>query len=101
MTYTRKGGIVLMIISFADKETEKIFNQEYSRKLPLNIQKNALHKLVSLNAAQSIKELVVPPSNHLEKLVGDLENKWSIRINVQSQSNYKLSKQSLLVLRQA
>lgn len=72
-----------MIISFADKETEKIFNQEYSRKLPLNIQKNALHKLISLNAAQSIKELVLPPSNHLEKLVGDLENKWSIRINDQ------------------
>ena len=60
-----------MIISFADKETEKIYRQEFSRKLPSDIQSVALRKLIMINNAQSINDLRIPPSNRLELLRGD------------------------------
>ena len=47
--YTRGRYIICMIKSFADKETEKVFNQEFSRKLPENIQKVALRKLMIIS----------------------------------------------------
>ena len=72
-----------MIISFADKETEKIFEQIVSTKLPIDIQKIALRKLVMIDNAVSLNDLRVPPSNHLEKLSGKLKGKWSIRVNNQ------------------
>ena len=72
-----------MIKSFADKETEKIFNQEYSVKLPQSIQGVALRKLIMMNAANTIDDLRVPPANHLEKLIGNRKGQYSIRINKQ------------------
>ncbi|MCQ2795312.1 MAG: type II toxin-antitoxin system RelE/ParE family toxin [Bacilli bacterium] len=72
-----------MIISFKDKETEKIYNQEFSRKLPIGIQKVALRKLIMLNAACSLNDLKVPPANHLEKLKNNRSGQYSIRINQQ------------------
>ena len=62
-----------MIKSFADKETEKVYRQEFSRKLPQAIQRIALRKLMMLNAAETMEDLRVPPSNHLERLSGDRE----------------------------
>ncbi len=56
----------LMIKSFADKETEKIFEREFSRKLPNDIQRIARRKLEVLDAAESLNDLRVPPSNRLE-----------------------------------
>ena len=70
-----------MIISFADNETEKVFNQLFSKRIPIDIQRSALRKLMVLDNASSIVDVRNPPSNKLEKLVGDLEGKWSIRIN--------------------
>ena len=70
-----------MIISFADKETEKIYYQIYSRKLPYDIQHIALRKLILIDKAASLNDLRVPPSNHLEKLSGDRAGQYSIRIN--------------------
>ena len=72
-----------MIISFSDKETEKIFHQEFSSKLPVDIQNKALRKLICIDNAVSINDLRSPPSNHLEKLLGDAKSRWSIRINNQ------------------
>lgn len=72
-----------MINSFKDEETEKIYNQVFSRKLPSNIQKIALRKLIMINNSSSLNDIRVPPANHLEKLTGDLDGKWSIRINDQ------------------
>ena len=72
-----------MIRSFSDKETEKIYNQEFSKKLPIDIQKVALRKLMMIDAAEKLSDLKVPPANHLEALSGDLLGKWSIRINNQ------------------
>lgn len=72
-----------MIKSFADKETEKIFGREFSRKLPNDIQRIARRKLEVLDAAESLNDLRVPPSNRLEKLKGERVHQHSIRINDQ------------------
>lgn len=72
-----------MIKHFADKETEKIFNRRFSRKLPHYIQRLALRKLEILDAAESLQDLLVPPANRLEKLWGDRVGQHSIRINRQ------------------
>ena len=60
-----------MIRSFKDRETEKIFNQKFSKKLPTNIQKVALRKLIMIDVAESLSDLKVPPANHLEPLTGN------------------------------
>ena len=65
------------------KETERIFNREYSLKLPLAIQKTALRKLWMIDAAQIINDLRIPPANHLEQLKGDRLGQHSVRINEQ------------------
>jgi proteic killer suppression protein len=72
-----------VIRSFASKETEKIFNRQRSRKLPQDIQQIALRKLRMINRAVTINDLRVPPANRLEKLSGDREGQYSIRINQQ------------------
>ncbi len=72
-----------MIKIFANKETEKIFNRQRSRKLPENIQRKGRMKLNILDAAETIDDLRIPPGNRLEKLSGDREGQHSIRINQQ------------------
>ncbi|MBC7901557.1 MAG: type II toxin-antitoxin system RelE/ParE family toxin [Saprospiraceae bacterium] len=72
-----------MIKSFADKETEKIFNREFSRKLPNDIQRIARRKLETLDASENLSDLRIPPSNRLEKLNGERSHQHSIRINDQ------------------
>jgi len=75
--------IYLMIKTFADKETEKIFRRTFSRKLSLNVQLGARMKLEILDAAEVLQDLRVPPDNRLEKLSGDREGQYGIRINDQ------------------
>ena len=72
-----------MIKSFKCKETEKIWNEEFSKKLPQDIQKRALKKLMMLNIASQLDDLKIPPNNHLEALSGDRQGQHSIRINDQ------------------
>jgi len=72
-----------MIKSFACKETKKLFNREFSRKLPQDIQRVARRKLEILDAAEVLQDLRIPPSNRLEKLSGDRKEQHSIRINDQ------------------
>jgi proteic killer suppression protein len=72
-----------MIRCFADKETEKVFNREFSRKLQNYIQRIARRKLEFLDAAEKLNYLRIPPSNRLEKLKGESKNQHSIRINDQ------------------
>jgi len=72
-----------MIISFASKETEKIWEGERIKKIPLEIQKVGRRKLRMLYNSQDINDLKVPPSNRLEKLEGKLKDFYSIRINNQ------------------
>ncbi len=72
-----------MIKTFRNKETEKIFNRRFSRKLSQNIQHLARRKLVILDAATELNALRVPPGNRLEALKGDRKGQHSIRINDQ------------------
>ena len=72
-----------MIRSFRDKETEKVYRQQFSSKLPQDVQKTALRKLILLDNASGLSDLRVPPSNHLEALKGDRQGQYSIRINGQ------------------
>lgn len=80
-----------MIISFKDKETEKIYNQEVSTKIPSEIQKSALRKLILIDNAASINDLRTPPGNRLESLVGERSGQYSIRINNKFRICFKLN----------
>jgi toxin HigB-1 len=70
-----------MIKGFKDKEAERLFNREPSRKLAPDLQRNALRKLRMLNQARNLEDLRVPPGNRLEALKGDRLGEYSIRIN--------------------
>lgn len=72
-----------MIGSFKDKDAEKIWNSEFSKKFQIEIQKKAKMKLELLNATKKIEELKVPPSNRLHILKGDRKGQYSISINDQ------------------
>src|SRR5205085_12631065 len=69
--------------SWADAETERLFRREKSRYIPPDIQATAVRKLKMLNAAIKVDDLLIPPSNRLEKLKGDRAGQWSISINMQ------------------
>ena len=75
--------LIVVIQTFADKETQRLFAGQYSRKLPTDIQRVALRKLVQLHAAVELDFLRVPPGNRLEALKGDRLGQHSIRINDQ------------------
>jgi proteic killer suppression protein len=66
-----------------DAETGKVFNRQFSRKLPTEIQQVALRKLRVLSNSCTISDLCVPPANRLEKLTGQRAGQYSIRINDQ------------------
>ncbi len=72
-----------MIKDFRDRETEKIWSGEGSRRLPRDIQQVARRKLRMLNSAKALQDLRVPPANRLEALKGDRRGQHSIRINDQ------------------
>ncbi len=72
-----------MIVSFACKETARIWEGEESRKFPRDIQDRALVKLRQLDAARTLEDLAVPPSNRLKALKGERKGQMSVRINDQ------------------
>jgi proteic killer suppression protein len=72
-----------VIRSFADKETERVWNGDVSRRLPNKIQALARRKLRMLDAAQRLDDLRIPPANRLEALRGKRAGQRSIRINDQ------------------
>jgi proteic killer suppression protein len=71
-----------VIKSFRDAETEKIWNQQFSRRLS-GIAKPGLRKLIHLDRATSLNDLAMIPGDRLEPLAGDRKNQYSIRINDQ------------------
>ena len=71
-----------MIQSFADKETEKLFHTESSRRFSA-IDRIVLRKLIQMNRARVLQDLAVPPGNRLETLQGKSSGLHSIRINDQ------------------
>jgi toxin HigB-1 len=75
--------IICVIETFRDRETEKVYHREFSKNLPIQIQPVALRKLRMVNNAYTLNDLRIPPANRLEKLSGDREGQYSIRINEQ------------------
>lgn len=72
-----------MIRSFADSQTERLFERQRVRRLPANLQRVALRRLMYLDGADRLGDLRLPPGNRLEKLRGDRAGQHSIRINDQ------------------
>jgi len=72
-----------MIVSFGNKDTEKVWSGERVKRLPVEIQEAGRRKLRMLNNSQNITDLTIPPSNRLEKLKGKMKDFYSIRINDQ------------------
>jgi toxin HigB-1 len=80
-----------MIRTFRDKETEKVFRREPSRRLPAALLRQTQRKLAILDGAETLQDLRVPPGNRLEKLKGNREGQYSIRINDQWRICFKWS----------
>ena len=88
---TTRGGITLdvnnvwryylMIRSFRDDDTRRLFERSPVRRFGNDVQRAAFRKLRMLNAAVSLADLRVPPGNRLERLRGDRTGQYSIRIN--------------------
>ena len=71
-----------MIRGFADKDTERLFNDQVVRTFS-SIERIARRKLMLLNAAARLDDLLIPPGNRLEALKGNRRGQYSIRINDQ------------------
>lgn len=54
-----------------------------SRNIPPDLESRLFRKLQLLDDATSDADLRVPPSNHFEKLRGNLDGRHSIRVNEQ------------------
>lgn len=72
-----------MIVSFGDKITQKIWEGEKVKAFSIELQEITRRKLRMLNNSSDIKDLMIPPSNRLEKLKGGLKDFYSIRVNEQ------------------
>jgi proteic killer suppression protein len=72
-----------VIKSFGDSEREKIYQHQVSRRLPRDIQQEALQKLRMINNAVTLTDLRIPPANRLEKLTGDRTDHYNIQVNDQ------------------
>lgn len=72
-----------MIVSFGDKATQKIWEGEWVKGFSTHIQELARRKLRMLNNSHDINDLMIPPSNRLERLKGHLKDFYSIRVNDQ------------------
>ena len=68
---------------FKDALTRRIFEGTVMKGISSGVMRKAVMKLTMVEAATDLRELVTPPSNHLEKLKGDREGQWSIRVNDQ------------------
>lgn len=71
-----------MIISFGDKETKKIWEGEIVKGIAIEIQETTRRKPSMLHNSQDLQDLMIPPSNRLEKLKGNLKDFYSIRIKI-------------------
>ena len=72
-----------MIRPFGNKDTEKIWHEQYVKGVDRIVQRATLRKLELVNAAKDVEDLRIPPGNRLERLVGDRRGQYSIRVNAQ------------------
>ena len=72
-----------MIRSFGSKDTERIWHEQYVKRVDRTVQRATMRKLELIHAAKDVEDLRVPPGNRLERLVGDRRGQHSIRVNAQ------------------
>lgn len=72
-----------MIKSFGDKETEKIYDGYWSKKIDHTIQRKAFRLLVQIDSSTKLIDLSIPPGNRLHDLKDDLKGYHSVSINDQ------------------
>lgn len=70
-----------MIVSFACRKTERLWQRRRDHGLPPQIERVALRKLTQLDRSRELRDLQLPPGNRLEALKGDRTGQYSIRIN--------------------
>jgi len=75
--------ILIMIQTFADRETQQLFVTGKAKRLPPDIIRRAIRRLEYIHLANTLNDLRVPPSNRLHALKGDREGQHSISINEQ------------------
>lgn len=73
----------MVIRSFGSKDTERIWHEQYVKRVDRTVQRATLRKLELIHAAKDVEDLRVPPGNRLELLVGDRRGQRSIRVNAQ------------------
>ena len=72
-----------MIRSFVSKDTERIWHEQYVKRVDRRLQRATLRKLELVHAAKDVEDLRIPPGNRMERLVGDRRGRHSIRVNAQ------------------
>lgn len=72
-----------MIRAFGGKDTERIWHEQYVKRVDRTVQRATLRKLELIHAAKDIEDLRIPPGNRLEQLAGDRRGQHSIRVNAQ------------------
>ena len=72
-----------MIKTFADKRTQELFVTGKARRFPPDIVRRVLRKLEQVDAAVTLSDLRVPPSNRLHSLGGDRNGQHAVSINDQ------------------
>ncbi len=72
-----------MIRSFGSKDAERIWHEQYAKRVDRAVQRVTLRKLELIHAAKDVDDLRVPPGNRLERLVGDRRGQHSIRVDAQ------------------
>ena len=72
-----------MIRSFADKQTEALFEGRIGKGIPAELAPRAKRALDRIDAARMITDLQTPPSHRLHQLQGDQAGRWSISVNRQ------------------
>jgi len=75
--------LAIVIRSFSNTETARVFNRIRVAKWGKDVQRQALRKLLLLNAAERVEDLRIPPGNRLERLKGKRAGQYGIRINDQ------------------
>jgi proteic killer suppression protein len=81
----------IVIRSFSDSKTAQVFNRIRVSKWGNDVQRQALRKLLLLEAAENVEDLRIPPGNKLERLKGNRKGQYSIRINDQWRICFKWS----------
>ncbi|MYM19671.1 type II toxin-antitoxin system RelE/ParE family toxin [Brevibacterium sp. 5221] len=72
-----------MVRSFGSNDTERIWHEQYVRRVDRIVQRTVLRKLESIHAAKDVEDLRIPPGNRLERFTGDRRGQLSIRVNAQ------------------